>query len=327
MQTKLKNLTSFHKFLYLLSINLISIIIMKKIITIILGLFSIFLISYNHSNALSVADFTPALDKKIAKMKTTEEKVKFLQSFSDLLNSSRFKKHKNARLFADIREYSLSMLEVFEYELKEEQAKNWNKATSDKTTSNNSTQTTQSTPKLKLPHLSDNFSNIDEQKVRNAILSRHNEERKNVWSNPYNYNLDLEWSATTWANKIADSQKTSNFHLRNNWDGYYNYNSILNRFSNLWISFPKSINWASSFSETVWYNRYNCSKSDCTQTLIDSIKRWTRNWLIMNEKWSSGDDSHYRAATMKHFTQMWVWIAIDKSNNRYYLVIHYGINF
>ena len=49
---------------------------MKKIIAIILGLFSIFLISsYNHSNALSVADFTPALDKKIAKMKTTEENL------------------------------------------------------------------------------------------------------------------------------------------------------------------------------------------------------------------------------------------------------------
>jgi len=327
MQTKLKNLTSSHKFLYLLSINLISIIIMKKIIAIILGLFSIFLISsYNHSNALSVADFTPALDKKIAKMKTTEEKVKFLQSFSNLLNSPRFKKHKNARLFADIREYSLNMLEVFEYELNEEQAKNWNKATFNKTTSNSFTQTAQSTPKLKLPHLSDNFSNIDEQKVRNAILSRHNEERKNVWSNPYNYNLDLEWSATTWANKIAGSHKTSNFHLRNNWDGYYNYNSILNRFSNLWINFPESIKWAASFSESIWYGSYNCSKSDCTQELITAIKKtWTN--IIMKEKYSTSDRSHYNAAVMKHFTQMWVWIAIDKPNNRYYLVIHYGINF
>jgi hypothetical protein len=45
----------------------------------------------------------------------------------------------------------------------------------------------------------------------------------------------------------------------------------------------------------------------------------------MNEKSSNG--SHYRAAVMKHFTQMWAWIAIDKSNNRYYIVLHYWVNF
>ena len=296
---------------------------MKKVSIMILGIIFAFFIFPRRIHALSVSDFTPALDKKVAKMKTTEEKVKFLKTFSDLLAKPNFKKHKNAQLFADIREYSLNMLEVFEYELKEEQAKNLNKTTS---VTNKSTTTSQSNSKstLKLPHLSDNFSNIDEQKVRNAILSWHNEERESVGVNLYTYNLDLEWSATTWANKITDSHKTSNFHLRNSWDWYYNYNSILNRFSELWIIFPKSINWAASFSETVWYGTYKCSKSDCTQTLIDAIKKtWT--WLIMKEKNNNG--SHYRAATMKHFTQMWVWIAIDEWNNRYYLVIHYWVDF
>ena len=297
---------------------------MKKLLILMLWIFTIFFIFPRESYSLSITDFTPVLDKKVSKMKTTQEKVKWLQSYSDLLASPKYTKSKDAWLYKKVREYTLNMLEVFEYELKEEQAKNWNKSTSNKTTSNNSTQTTQSTPKLKLPHLSDNFSNIDEQKVRNAILSRHNEERKNVWSNPYNYNLDLEWSATIWANKIADSHKTSNFHLRNNWDWYYNYNSILNRFSGLWITFWKSVKWAASFSETIWYGTYKCSKSDCTQDLITAIKKtWTN--LIMKEKASNG--SHYKAATMKHFTQMWAWIAIDKSNNRYYLVIHYWINF
>ena len=83
----------------------------------------IFFVSNNYSQALSVANFTPALDKKVAKMKTTEEKVKFLQSFSDLLASPRFVQDKNAKLFSDLREYSLNMLRVFEYELKEEQSK------------------------------------------------------------------------------------------------------------------------------------------------------------------------------------------------------------
>lgn len=291
---------------------------MKKFLVIILNILPLFFISINQVHSLSVADFSPALDKKVAKMKTTEEKVKFLQSFSDLLAKPNFKKDKNAKVFANLREYTLNMLKVFEYELKEEQAKSGSKNSSKNTTSTIKSST------VNLPHLSDNFSNINEQEVRNAILSRHNEERNNVWVNSYIYNLDLEWSATTWATKLADSHKTSNLHLRNSWDWYYNYNSILNWFSNLWINFPKSVKWASSFSESVWYGSYKCSKSDCTQELITAIKKtWTN--LIMKEKTTKG--SHYNAATMKHFTQMWAWIAIDKSNNRYYLVIHYGINF
>jgi len=293
---------------------------MKKCLLVILSIIWIFLYS-GQIHALSLADFTPAIDKKVAKMKTTQEKVKFLQSFSDLLLDPTFTKDKNAWLFADIREYSLNMLRVFEYELQEEQAKS---NSSNKQTTSNKTTITKKASISDLPHLSDNFSNIDEQKVRDAVLSWHNEERYNVWVNSYVYSLDLEWSATTWANKLANSGKTSNLHARNSWDWYYNYDSMLSRFSGLWIKFPKSIKWASSFSESVWRWTYKCSKSDCTQELITAIKKtWT--WLIMKEKSSNG--SHYRAATMKHFTQMWIWIAIDKSYNRYYFVLHYGVDF
>lgn len=292
---------------------------MKKFLVIILSILSIFFVSINQVNSLSVADFSPTLDKAVAKMKTTEKKVKFLKTFSDSLADPSFTKDKNAKFFADLREYSLNMLKVFEYELEEEQRKSGSKTTSSK----NTTSTTKSST-INLPHLSDNFSNINEQQVRDAILSWHNEERNNIWVSSYIYNLDLEWSATTRATKLADSHKTSNLHLRNSWDWYYNYNSILNWFSDLWIKFPASVKWAASFSESIWYGGYKCSKSDCTQTLIDSIKKtWTN--LIMKEKTSKGN--HYNAATMKHFTQMWAWIAIDKSNNRYYLVLHYGVDF
>ena len=130
-------------------------------------------------------------NKKVANMKTTEEKVKFLQSFSDLLDSPRFRKHENARLFAGLRDYSLNMLRVFEYELKEEQAKN--NSNKNQTKSNKSTSTTtQKISKSDLPHLYDNFSNIDEEEVRDAILSRHNDERDSLGRSPYKYNLDLE---------------------------------------------------------------------------------------------------------------------------------------
>ena len=291
---------------------------MKKILIIILSILSLFFIFNSHTQAISLSDFTPWLDKKVASLKTTEEQVKFLQNFADTLSTPTFTKDKNARVYKQLREYTLNMLNVFQHELKQEQAAKTSKITS-KTTSTNKTTSTK-----KLPHLSDNFSNINEQKVRNAILSRHNDERESVWVNDYKYNLNLEWSATVWANKLASSSKTTNLHLRNSWDWTYNYNSILNWFSDLWVKFPASVKWAASFSESIWYWYYKCSKSDCTQDLINAVKK-TRTWLIMKEKSSNG--SHYRAAVMKHFTQMWAWIAIDKSNNRYYIVLHYWVNF
>ena len=301
--------------------------LMKKFLLTILCIFWVFFFSSYQATAISVADFTPALDKKVANMKTTQEKVNFLQSFADTLATPTFTKDKNARVYKDLRQYVLNMLNVFQHELKQEQSKSTTKS-STKTTTTKSTPTTKTTSSskssTKLPHLPDNFSNIDEQKVRNAILSRHNDERYNVWVNSYTYNLDLEWSATVRANKLANSSKTTNLHLRNSWDWTYNYTSILNRFSDLWIKFPASVKWAASFSESIWYWYYKCSKSDCTQDLINAVKK-TRTWLIMKEKSANG--SHYRAAVMKHFTEMWVWIAIDKSNNRYYIVLHYWVNF
>lgn len=301
---------------------------MKKFFPIILGVLLVSVFPFNKIQALELTDFTPVLDKKIANMKTTEEKVKWLQKYSDLLATPKFTQSKDAKLYEKVRWYTLNMLNVFQHELKEEQSKTTTKNQTKNTTTTKKTSqktTSQTTASLKnLPHISDNISNINVQKVRDAVLTWHNEERTSVWVNSYVYNLDLEWSATTWANKLAQSSKTSNLHLRKTWDGYYNYNSILNRFSGLWIKFPSSVKWASSFSESIGYWSYKCSKSDCTDELIKAIKKtWT--WLIMKEKSSKG--SHYRAAVMEYFTQMWVWIAIDKSHNRYYIVLHYGVNF
>lgn len=297
---------------------------MKKFLWIMLSVILISAFSFNKIQALELADLTPALDQKIANMKTTEAKVKWLQKYSDLLATPKFTQSKDAKLYEKLRWYTLNMLNVFQHQLMEEQAQNTTKNQTKKTNTTTSQNTTYTQSTKNLPHISDNFSNVDVKKVREAILSWHNSERISVWVNPYVYNLDLEWSATTRANVLAESGKTSNLHLRNAWDGYYNYKSMLSRFSNLWINFPSSAKWATSFSESIWYGTYKCSKTDCTDDLINAIKKtWT--WLIMREKSSKG--SHYRAAVMKHFTQMWAWIAIDKSHNRYYIVLHYWVSF
>lgn len=296
---------------------------MKRLQIIIYCTLLISSIFINFTKSLDINEFTPLLDKKIASLKTTEEKVIYLQWFTNILTNKKYTQNKDAQVFKNIREYSLNMLNSFQQELNEEVIKNTTNTQNSWT--NNSLYITKTATITNLPHLSDNFTNIDVEKVRNAILTRHNEERKFLGLNPYSYNMDLEWSATTRANKIASAHKTSNFHPRNNWDWYYNYNSMLTRFYNLWIKFPTNIWWwSSSFSESIWYNTYKCSKNNCTDELINAIKK-TRTGLIMKEKSSNG--SHYKAATMKHFTQMWIGIAIDKDYNRYYLVLHYGINF
>jgi hypothetical protein len=143
---------------------------MKKYLAII-PLLLLFFLPCNHTFSISVAEFTPTLDKRVASMKTTEEKVNYLKSFAEFLQDPIFTQHENARVYNHLREYTLNMLRVFEYELKEEKAAQQSQETT--------LYSTKSTT-IRLPDLSDNFSNIDEQKVRKAILSWHNDERRNV---------------------------------------------------------------------------------------------------------------------------------------------------
>jgi len=274
----------------------------------------------SYSLWLSLSDFTPALDKKVASFETTQEKVKFLKSFSDLLAGKTFTTDKNAWLFAEIRNYSLNMLDVFQQQLNEE---NPNSQNSQKKSDFYEVSLNLGGKVTSLPVLSDKFSNVNVDEVRKAVLKWHNDERRALGLKEYKYNLDLEWTAITWANNLASSGKTKNLHARKSSDWYYNYDSLLNWFTGLWVKFPRSMWWWwASFSESIGYGMYRCVGTDCTQSLIKSI-RTTWDWVIMKEKASNG--SHYKAATMKYFTQMWVGIAV--SNGRYYMVIHYWVDF
>jgi hypothetical protein len=69
---------------------------MKKLSILLLGIVISFFVLPRESQALSVADFTPVLDKKVARMKTTQEKVEWLQSFSDSLATPKYTKSKDA---------------------------------------------------------------------------------------------------------------------------------------------------------------------------------------------------------------------------------------
>ena len=69
------------------------------------------------------------------------------------------------------------MLNVFEHELMQEQAQN---LSNNQIIAGSFTTQKFSESVKNLPRFSDNFSDVDVQSVRKAILSWHNEERSNV---------------------------------------------------------------------------------------------------------------------------------------------------
>lgn len=135
---------------------------MKRLLLIIL--FAISIVAINPAKALNPENFTPVIDRKIEKLTTIEQKVAFLQNLSSILSNNKYSKDKNSDFYDNIRTYSLQLLQNFQNLLDEESL----------------IQISIQSKKLNLPTLSDNISNIDEQKVRDAILSWHNEERNIV---------------------------------------------------------------------------------------------------------------------------------------------------
>lgn len=152
--------------------------------------------------------------------------------------------------------------------------------------------------------------NVDWDKVKQERLSWHNYERSQKWLSPYTYNESLNYTALTWAQQIANEQrKTWGTHVRQAWDGYYKTESIKNRFSNLWVNVVY-------FSESNAYWYYSCSKSDCTQEMIDALKKcFTRTFL---------NKGHYPAVVSSTYDQIWVWVA--KNWNYIRVTTHYGVN-
>ena len=231
-----------------------------------------------------------AVDLKLEKMTTVSEKVEFLSSFINILDNPYYLEDTYSYIFKEIKQYC---------EQKKDKLQNANNI------------------KTGLE-----IANVDLQKVRDTILSWHNTERTKEGLQEYRYQPYFEKSATKWVKTIVSEGRSSNFHQRKKSDGYYSYASILDRFADLGITFPVLWGGKTSFSESVGYGYYECKKSDCTDELIKSLKT-TRDGLIMKEKNTKG--SHYRAATMAHFTDMGIGIEIQPSQKRYYVVLHYGV--
>lgn len=150
------------------------------------------------------------------------------------------------------------------------------------------------------------ISNVDRDRVKTEWLSWHNQERWDL--TPYTYNESLNYTALLRAQQIAkETRKTWNTHARKLGDWYWNTESIKERFSNLWVN-------VLYFSESNAYGYYNCKKSDCTQEMIDVLKKCFDRTLM--------DWTHRPAVISKIYDQIWFWVAVNW--NYVWVTTHYA---
>lgn len=163
------------------------------------------------------------------------------------------------------------------------------------------------------------LENIDFDQVRGAWLQWHNDLRATEGLEPYRYHSDLEKSAKSWSDQLANLEIKSWTHKRKETDGYYSYPSIKERFSNLGIFFPKETGGRSAFSESVGYRSLNCASNDCTDALIRATKRIFETFAAEGK-----GGAHYKAIMMPHFTYVGLGFQLDSAKKTVYVVIHYA---
>lgn len=161
------------------------------------------------------------------------------------------------------------------------------------------------------------LTGVDLPRVYDAWFSWYNSYRSSLGLWIYSHDPRLDKTAHDWNMQFANSQG-KNHHTRNPGDGYYNFSVIDQWFKNRGVN-PKIIH-RSKFTENVWYGSYHCTKNDCTDALIASIR--TTFDFYMSEKGKSYD-AHYRSIVNPDFTKMGLDILIVPTEKRYYITIHY----
>ncbi|MBP6981366.1 CAP domain-containing protein [Candidatus Gracilibacteria bacterium] len=166
----------------------------------------------------------------------------------------------------------------------------------------------------------ENIPGVDMNQVRNTWLGWYNIERGKVGLGSLSFDSRLDITAQSW-NEIFSKGKGQNHHERNPGDGYYNFSVISKWFADRGvIGLVKN---GTTTVENVGYGYYNCSSSDCTSSLISSIRSTFD--FYMREKATNG--AHYRSIMGSAFTKVGMSIRVEPSEKRYYLVVHYITEF
>ncbi len=162
---------------------------------------------------------------------------------------------------------------------------------------------------------------VDMNRVRWAWLGFYNSTRRDTWLSPYSYDTRLDNTAHSWNVEFA-KWRWLNHHRRNPSDSYYSYSTITEWFKSRGVI--GKVAWWSTTTENVGYGYYSCNSSDCTDSLISSIR--TTYEFYMSEKWRSYD-AHYKSIVQPYFTKIGLDIIVVPEERRYYLTVHYITDF
>lgn len=163
-----------------------------------------------------------------------------------------------------------------------------------------------------------NVDNVDMDEVLDTWIQWHNDKRTEMWLTPYWPEVELSRTSYVWAKHLSELGEAT--HSRKPSDASspwgYNFDSMQEWFTNQGVTFKRVS--GAPFTEHTgrWY--YKCTKSDCTQYMINQIKS------LFDYYWSeaSYDGPHYRGIVHPYFRKVGLWIVVEWTKFR--MVSHYG---
>ncbi len=160
-------------------------------------------------------------------------------------------------------------------------------------------------------------ASVDMERVREAWLGWYNDYRASLGLSPYASDSTLDRTASNWS---YYSVKRGTIDHKRAWQApYYDYKAIESWFGNFGVTF-KNVR-GKTYTENIGWGRYSCSKDDCTDDLVASIRSTFD--FFMNEK-GLAYRPHYNAIVNPEFTKMGMGIGIDAATKRYYLTAHFA---
>ena len=167
-------------------------------------------------------------------------------------------------------------------------------------------------PTINTPISQAPIANVDMTRVRSTWLSWYNTGRAAKWLGAYSYDSRLDSTAHGWNMVFAWSRWTI-LHERSPWDGYYNYPIINKWFQDRGVNPPLIAGVNHSENVSYWY--YACSKSDCTDDLINAIR--SSYIFFINSA------VHSRSVYQPNFTKIGFDVIVAPNERRYYVTVHY----
>ncbi len=162
----------------------------------------------------------------------------------------------------------------------------------------------------------ENIPQVDLAEVRRVWLSWINDARADQELSAYQYESQLNRTATTWSREAKE--RGSITHKRPGQTAYYDYTLMAKWFENLGLEF-KNVK-GMTFTENIGWGYYKCGGADdCTQALIDGVRSTFDMYMAEKPK---SYRPHYNSIMNPEFKLIGMGVAVD--NGKYYVTTHYG---